>query len=431
VTLAPSTPAASTPAPAVEHPEPAPVAVLPEPLADDRELLKPEDRFILIVEDDADFRDILMQLAREKGFKCLAASDGQSALELAERYQPHAVILDIGLPLMDGWSVMERLKDNSRTRHIPVHFMSAADQVSEARRMGAIGYSLKPVSVAELSDTFRRIEHFLEAPLRNLLVLGDDTRRIGEIRELLNDEEVEACYAATPEDAMADLRRRDSDCVVVDLEHAEAVKFLEALRRVESLKQIPVILYANRPLTTEEEAALGPLEEDLTVKTVNSPERLLDETTLFLHKVEARLPESKRRMLHRVHDKESILNGKTILLVDDDSRNTFALTAALEERNLSVLTADNGREALEMIDQHPQEIDLVLMDIMMPEMDGYEAIRKIRAQPRFRQLPVIALTAKAMKSDKGRCIEAGANDYLSKPVNIDKLLSMMRVWLYR
>jgi len=418
-------------APAVSMPEPAPVAALPEPISDDRNQINPDDRFILIVEDDADFRDILIQLAREKGFKCLAAGDGQTALELAEQYQPHAVILDIGLPLMDGWSVMERLKDNPRTRHIPVHFMSANDQVSEARRMGAIGYSLKPVSVAELSDAFRRIEHFLEAPLRNLMVLGNDTKRIGEIRELLNDEEVEACYAATPEDAMADLRRRDSDCVVVDLEHPEAVKFLESLRRVENLKRIPVILYANRVLTAEEDAALGPLEEDMTVKTVSSPERLLDEATLFLHKVEARLPESKRRMLHRVHDKESILNGKTVLLVDDDSRNTFALTAALEERNLSVMTADNGREALEMIEGHAKEIDLVLMDIMMPEMDGYEAIRQIRAQPRFRQLPVIALTAKAMKSDKGRCIEAGANDYLSKPVNIDKLLSMMRVWLYR
>lgn len=408
------------------------VAPIPEVLDDDRESLEPGDRFILIVEDDGDFRDILMKLAREKGFKCLAASDGQSALRLADQYQPHAVILDIGLPLMDGWSVMERLKDNPRTRHIPVHFMSAADQVSEARRMGAIGYSLKPVSVTELADTFRRIEHFLDAPLRNLLVLGDDSQRISAIKELLgNEDEVEACYTATPEDALADLRRRDTDCVVVDLEHPQAVRFLESLRGADNLQRIPVILYADRPLSTAEEAALGPLEDELTVKTVSSPERLLDETTLFLHQVEARLPEDKRRMLHRVHDKESILNGKTVLLVDDDSRNTFALTAALEERNLSVLTADNGREALELLDRHHQEIDLVLMDIMMPEMDGYEAIRRIRAQSMFRQLPVIALTAKAMRSDKGRCIEAGANDYLSKPVNLDKLLSMMRVWLYR
>jgi signal transduction histidine kinase/CheY-like chemotaxis protein len=400
---------------------------------DDRSLLQPGDKTILIIDDDRKFSSILMELTHEKNFKCLVAEDGKTGLQLAEQYLPSAIILDIGLPQMDGWTVMERLKDSPTTRHIPVHFVSASSQKNmEAKRMGAIGYLFKPVNMAELSEAFQKIEQFIAKTMKNLLVIVDNERRQRSILDLVGSKDIQFTLSVTKEEALQQLRQAQFDCIILDIDvgNNSGLNLLEQLYQEENLSQIPVIIYAERELTTQEEVLLQQCEENLTVKTVRSPERLLDEATLFLHQLEANLPKEKRTMLRRLHDKQAILADKKVLVVDDDMRNTFALTTILEDKEMQVIIAENGQEALELLSTQ-QDIDMVLMDIMMPEMDGYETIRKIRTQQRFRKLPIIALTAKAMKGDKTKCLEAGANDYLAKPIDADKLISLMRVWLYR
>jgi CheY-like chemotaxis protein len=403
-----------------------------KPLLDDREQLQPEDKFILIVEDDRKFSQILMELAQEKGFKCIVAEDGKAGLQLATEYKPHAVMLDINLPIIDGWAVMEKLKDNPETRHIPVHFISASDQQKDARKMGAIGYLLKPVSMGELGEAFKRIEEFISDALKNLLILVDDPEQEQKIIDLVGGENINATIVKTKESAYQQLTTKKFDCVIldVDAEQGSGITLLESLQKDENLMQSPVIIYAERELKQEEEILLQQCAGNLTIKAVKSPERLLDEAVLFLHQVEDSLTQEKRKMLQLVHNKEVILAHKKVLIVDDDIRNTFALMTFLDGKNMEVSVASNGKEAMTLLEEHP-DTDIVLMDIMMPEMDGYEAIRKIRTQPRFRKLPIIALTAKAMKGDKTKCIEAGANDYIAKPVDTSKLISLMRVWLYR
>jgi signal transduction histidine kinase/DNA-binding response OmpR family regulator len=404
-----------------------------KPLEDDREQIEPGDKTILIIEDDRKFARILMELGREKHFKCLVAGDGKNGLELAEQYQPQAIILDVGLPQIDGWTVMERLKDNPHVRHIPVHFMSASDHALEAKRMGAIGYLLKPVNMAQLGNAFKKIEHFLTQTLKNLLVITDYDAHQQQILELVDSDQVQTTLATTRATAEQYLQSNSAyDCVIldVDLEQHTGLKLLEHVTKEHPLTQLPVIIYANRELTEEEETILQQIPEQLTVKAVYSPERLLEETTLFLHQVEANLTPAKRTMLQMMHDKTAILKTKKVLIVDDDMRNLFALASILENHEMEVIVAKDGKEALELLAKGPP-VDIILMDIMMPEMDGYEAMRQIRLQPQFRKLPLIALTAKAMRGDRAKCIEAGANDYLSKPVDTNKLISLMRVWLYR
>jgi signal transduction histidine kinase/CheY-like chemotaxis protein/HAMP domain-containing protein len=401
-------------------------------LTDDRQVLKPTDKSLLIVEDDRKCSKVLMEIAQDKGFKCLLAEDGQQGLQLATQYQPTAIMLDIGLPKMDGWTVMEKLKENPQTRHIPVHFLSASDQVMDAKRMGAIGYLCKPVLIEQLWEAFKKIERFVAKAVKNILVVTDNRAWQREILELVSTQEVQATLTVTQTEAFSRLHEAVYDCIILDLEIEEraGLQFLEQLHQDESLSEVPVIIYTERDLTQSEELRLRQYESNLTVKTVHSHGRLLEEATLFLHQVESRLPKEKRNMLQMVHDKEAILKNKKVLIVDDDARNTFALVTVLEDKGMEAIAGKNGLEALELLAEH-SNIDIILMDVMMPEMDGYEAIQKIRAQERFRKLPIIALTAKAMKGDKAKCIEAGANDYLSKPVDIDKLVSLMRVWLYR
>jgi signal transduction histidine kinase/CheY-like chemotaxis protein len=401
-------------------------------IADDRESLKPEDKSILIVEDERKFSHILMEIAREKHFKCILAEDGRTGLQLAEQFQPNAIILDIGLPQLDGWTVMERLKGNPDTRHIPVHFMSASDQSMDAKKMGAIGYLLKPVSMEQLGAAFQSIEQFLAQTAKNVLVVADNEPRQQNILDLVKDENIQITLAITKAFALEHLQMSSFDCVILDMdiEQKSGCQLLEQMQSQENLCEIPLIVYADRELTTSEETLLQQCADSLPVKSVRSPERLLDEATLFLHQIAANLPKEKRNMLRMVHDKAAILRKKRVLIVDDDVRNVFALATVLEDKDMEVVCAQNGYEALALLKTY-ENIALVLMDIMMPEMDGYEAMRQIRKQPRYRQLPIIALTAKAMKGDKAKCIEAGANDYLSKPVDTDKLISLMRVWLYR
>jgi CheY-like chemotaxis protein/HAMP domain-containing protein len=403
-----------------------------EHVQDDRENIASGDRTILIIEDDPKFANILLDLTRAKGFKCLVAESGEKGIHFANHYKPSAIMLDIGLPGMDGWAVMERLKDNSETRHIPVHFMSASDRTLDAMRMGAIGFLSKPVSLEELEEAFKKIEETISKTVKNLLVVEDDEIQRNSILELIGNGDVKATAVGSGEEAFKILKSNNVDCMILDLGLSDMSGFelLERIRNNTAISKLPIIIYTGKNLTREEEDKLRTYAESIIIKGVKSPERLLDETSLFLHRVEANLSEEKKKMLRMVHDKELILQDKKILLVDDDMRNVFAMASILEEYGVRVLIGKNGKEGLECLNKNP-DIDLVLMDIMMPEMDGYEAMGEIRKQQRFKKLPIIALTAKAMKGDRNKCIEAGANDYLAKPIDADKLLSLLRVWLYQ
>jgi signal transduction histidine kinase/DNA-binding response OmpR family regulator/methyl-accepting chemotaxis protein len=401
-------------------------------IADDRDNLQLGDKSILIIEDDRKFSSILMELAQNKDFKCLIAEDGLTGLQLAEQYKPNAIILDVGLPQLNGWSVMAKLKDNPDTRHIPVHFISAVDQNMEAKMMGAIGYLLKPVSVEQIGKAFKTIERFLTKTEKNLLVVVDNEYHQQKILDLVGGENIQIKTAMTSASACQYMQELTYDCIILDMdiEQGSGSKLLEQMQQKKGPCQIPIIAYADRDLTADEEALLLQCADELPIKSVHSPERLLDEATLFLHQIEANLPANKRKMLRMVHDKTAILRQKKVLIIDDDMRNTFALTTMLEDYDMEVVIGADGKEGLTTLAEN-DDVAIVLMDIMMPEMDGYEAIRKIRQQPKSRHLPIIALTAKAMKDDRAKCIEAGANDYLAKPVDTNKLLSLMRVWLHR
>ena len=402
-----------------------------EYIPDDRKEISAGDKSILIIEDDPKFARILCDLSREKGFKTIVAENGETGLHFADYYRPCAIILDIGLPGMDGWAVMSRLKENSETRHIPVHFISAFDRSHDAMKMGAIGYLTKPVSMEKLEQVYEKIEHMISNPVKKLLVVEDDKAQRMAVAELIGSKDVLVTGVSTGEEANELLTTGNFDCMILDLSLPDmsGIELLSRMKNENALLHMPVIVYTGKELTKQEKAMLDEYAERIIIKDAKSPERLLDETTLFLHSVEEKLPEEKRKMLRMIHDKESILKDKKVLLVDDDMRNVFALTNILEDKGIKVLVGKNGKESLERLNENP-DLDLVLMDIMMPEMDGYEATGKIRNQERFKKLPIIALTAKAMKGDRAKCIEAGANDYLAKPVDTDKLLSMLRVWLY-
>jgi signal transduction histidine kinase/CheY-like chemotaxis protein/HAMP domain-containing protein len=399
---------------------------------DDRDHLTSEDKSLLIIEDDPKFSSIIADLARQKGFKCLIAENGRTGLQLAEECQPHIIILDVGLPQLDGWTVMEKLKDNPDTRHIPVHFISASEPSLDATKMGAIGYLHKPVNMAQLGEAFKKIEQFITKTMKNVLVVVDNEMHQQQIQHLVSSENVQITLTATKAAALQHLQEASFDCIILDMdiEQRSGTGLLEQMQNQQDFCQTPLIIYTERELTSSEEALLLRCADKLPLKSVRSPERLLDEVTLFLHQLEANLPVEKRNMLKMVHDKAAILKHKKVLIVDDDVRNVFALATVLEDKDMEVVCGKNGKEALALLKKH-EEIAIVLMDIMMPEMDGYEAIQAIRKQPSYRKLPIIALTAKAMKGDKAKCIEAGANDYLSKPVDTEKLISLMRVWLYR
>lgn len=401
-------------------------------IKDDRKSVEPYDKTLLIIEDDVKFAKILVDLAHERGFKCLVAENGETGLHMADYYMPSAIILDVSLPGLNGWIVMERLKDNSNTRHIPVHFISAMDKPIDAMRMGAVGYLTKPVDIEMLDNAFKRIDNLIANTVKNLLVVEDDETMRKSIFELMGNGDIKITSASSGKEAYDLLKSSRFDCMILDIGLPDMSGFdlLEMIKDDSSIYYIPIIIYTGRELSSQEEIRLKKYAETIIIKGARSTERLLDETALFLHRVEKNLPEEKQKMIRMVHDRETILKDNKILLVDDDMRNVFALTNVLEENGMEVMIAKNGRECLECLNKNP-DINLVLMDIMMPEMDGYEAMKGIRKQERFKNLPIIALTAKAMKGDKNVCIEAGANDYLAKPVDIDKLVSLLRVWLYK
>ncbi|HET6701810.1 MAG TPA: response regulator, partial [Gemmatimonadaceae bacterium] len=424
---------------AVEEPPPVPErraerrpSADASPVADDRAEIQPGDRSVLIVENDPNFARILLNMAREKDFKGIIAFDGEAAIDLAHAYHPDAVTLDIDLPGMDGWAVLDRLKHHPDTRHIPVHVISGIAKRQRGLKAGAIAYLEKPVSKEALDDAFGRIQNFLEERVRRLLVVEDDETQRNAIIELVGAEDVTITAVAAAEDALRELASTHYDCMVLDLGLADMSGFdlLERVKSDTAMSTIPIIIYTGKELSPAEETRLRKYAETIIVKDVKSPERLLDETALFLHRVEAKLPDQKRRMLEQLHTADSIFAGKKVLIVDDDVRNIFSLTSMLEDHGMQATFVENGKDAIATLRADPS-IDLVLMDIMMPGMDGYETTQAIRQDPQFKSLPIIALTAKAMKGDREKTIAAGASDYITKPVDPEQLLSLMRVWLYR
>ncbi len=399
---------------------------------DDRRNIDPADRVILVVEDDVRFANILVDFAREKGFKVIVAESARQALAMATHFIPVAITLDLRLVDEDGWVVLDRLKHDKRTRHIPVHVISVDPARGRGLRLGAVSYLQKPVSKDAIQAVLQQTVDFLDRPVKNLLVVEDDPTQRSTIRELIGNGDVKTTTVGTAAEALAELERQRYDCIVLDLMLPDkpGAELIREINRRLGLQAPPVIVYTGKDLSPAEETELRSLSESIIVKDARSPERLLDETALFLHRVENRLPESKRRMLEQVRRQDSVLTGRRVLVVDDDARNIFALTAALETYGMTVRFAESGKAAIETLNTDPH-CDVVLMDVMMPEMDGYEAIRRLRRDNRFARLPIISLTAKAMKGDRERCIEAGASDYITKPVDTEKLLSLLRVWLYR
>ena len=399
---------------------------------DDRSSVEPGDRVVLIVENDVAFARILLDMAREKGFKALVALDGETGLDLVQEYGPDAVTLDIDLPGIDGWTVLDRLKHSPDTRHIPVHIVSGVGKRQRGLRQGALSYLEKPVSKDALDSAFERIQSFLSDGVKRLLVVEDDETQRNSIIELVGDDDVEITAVGTAEEALRELSEKHYDCMVLDLglQGMDGFKLLEQVKGFEGVQDLPIIIYTGKELSREEETQLRRYAETIIVKDVKSPERLLDETALFLHRIEAKLPDQKRRMLERLHSTDSLFAGKKVMIVDDDMRNIFSLTSVLESQGMAVVFAENGKDALEVLAAQP-DVDIVLMDVMMPEMDGYETTKAIRDMPEHAELPIISLTAKAMKGDREKSIASGASDYITKPVDTDQLLSLMRVWLYR
>jgi CheY-like chemotaxis protein/signal transduction histidine kinase len=408
----------------VEHPV--------EKIPDDRENLKPDDAILLIVEDDPHYARVLCDLSRDKGFKVLVALRGAEALALAREFRPTAVSLDVFLPDMLGWTVLNHLKQDPATRHIPVQMLTLDEDRHHGLARGAFAFVTKPTTPEGLQTALTRIKEYAAPRRKRLLVVEDNPAEQLSIKELLGYDDIDVTVASSGEEAIRAVTEQSFDCVVLDLRLPDISGFevLERFRDTPALGDLPVVVFTGKELSPEEDARLHALARSVVVKGVESPERLLDETALFLHRVVADLPQEKQKMLDRLHHSDDALVGKKVMVVDDDVRNIFALSSVLERRGMDVITAGTGREAIAKLES-TTDVAIVLMDIMMPEMDGYETMRVIRQNASLQRLPIIALTAKAMKGDREKCLEAGASEYLAKPVNTEQLLSSLRMWLHR
>ncbi len=429
---APPAPAPANASAAVQAPaRPLPPST-PSLVEDDRNAIVPGDRVALVVEDDPVFARILVELAREHGFKVVVSLSGTSVPALARELRPDAITLDIHLADLSGWHLLDRLKHDPATRHIPVHVITIDDERDRALRQGAIGAMVKPASREALSEAFVELIRFNERKSRRLLVVEDNPVERDAIVSTIGNGDVVTTAVGDAAEALKALGEHDYDCIVLDLglPGRSGQQLLDELHAHPSWREIPVIIYTARDLSRQQEAQLRRSAKTIVLKTAASLDRLLDETALFLHRVHSNLPEAKRQRIERIHQSDTALSGKTVLVVDDDVRNIFALTSLLERYRMIVVTAENGREALTTLAATPATA-LVIMDLMMPEMDGFAAMRAIRADGVHQELPIIALTAKAMQGDREQCLEAGASDYITKPVDSDQLLSMLRVWLYR
>ena len=410
---------------------PAAPARAPVPtFADDREKLPSTKRCILVIEDEVAFAKILFDLAHELGYHCLVAHAADDGFNLAAQFTPDAILLDMRLPDHSGLTVLQRLKELAPTRHIPVHVISVEDRQEAAMHMGAVGYAVKPTTREELKDVFAKLESKLTQKVKRILLVEDDALQRDSIARLIGDDDIEITAVGFAQDALDLLRDNIYDCMIIDLKLPDMLgnDLLKRMSTDEICSFPPVIVYTGRNLTRDEETELLKYSRSIIIKGARSPERLLDEVTLFLHKVESQLSNERQKMLKTARSRDKVFEGRRILVVDDDVRNIFALTSALEHKGAVIEVARNGIEAISKLNEI-EDIDLVLMDVMMPEMDGYEATIEIRKDPRWRKLPIIAVTAKAMKDDQERCLQAGSNDYLAKPIDLDRLFSLIRVWL--
>ncbi|OQY45738.1 MAG: hypothetical protein B6242_09505 [Anaerolineaceae bacterium 4572_78] len=387
---------------------------------------------LLIIEDDKKFAKIVQNMAKKKGFRCIVSRDGRQGLDMALHHIPSAILLDLKLPNMSGWDILNVLKANTDTRHIPIHIMSVEDETMGAYQQGAVGYLTKPVSSDDLENVFQRIEQFVHHGIKRILLVEDDMVLRQSIRQLLHDNDIKIIETDMGKTALDWLRKEAFDCMILDLNLSDITGFdvLNVIRQDNTINKCPIIVYTGKELSQDESNLLRQYTDSIIIKGVKSPERLLDETALFLHRVVADMPQEKQATIKQLYDKEKALAGKKILIVDDDMRNAFALSKLLSDKGMEITLAGNGKHALKQLEQE-SDIDIILMDVMMPVMDGYETIKQIRQQTRFKYIPIIALTAKAMKGDREKCIQAGANDYLSKPIDNERLFSMLRVWMYR
>ncbi len=402
-------------------------------IPDDRRELVTGDKSVLMIDDDPVFLKILSELAHEKGFKALTAGNGHTGLHMADYYRPSAIILDIKMPEMNGFDVMKRLKENPRTRYIPVHFVSGVDRTEEVLKSGAIGLLMKPVSTEDIELCFEKFEKLIETSIKSVLIVEDNTRQQESLMALLEEKDVTSTAIKTGEKAIEILKKDKFDCLILDLGLAGKMtgfELADMIKNDDTIPHVPIIIYTGKDLSSEEEIMLKKRSDCIIIKGVHSPDRLKDEVNLFLHKVEDELPMQHKKALKAIYSKDESLSGKKVLIVDDDMRNVFALSSAIQDQGMSVIVGKNGREGIDQLVADP-DVNIVLMDIMMPELDGYEAMKEIRLKDKFKDLPIIALTAKAMKGEKERCVEAGASDYLSKPVDTERLLSLMRVWVHQ
>ena len=405
--------------------------MLADEIPDDRQEIRPGDRVLVIVEDDPKFASILLDLARERQFKGIVSTTGGDAVALARRFKPEAIMLDLRLPDTDGWRLLDVLKRNPDTRHIPVNIVSADDNCVFGSTLGAFAVLSKPTSRETLFQLLEQTENFLSRRVKRLLVIEDEEVHRARITNMIGNGDVETVCVATAKAALATLQAQSFDCIILDLSLPD-MSGVELIREIrgQPRKQMPIIACSDKELRASEEAQLRRLVESVITKGPDTLAQLLDESALFLHRQIAGLPPDKQSLLAKVRQREPILAGRRVLIVDDDIRNIFSLASVLEQHQIEVLHAENGRDGIEILEK-TSDIDLVLMDVMMPDMDGYETMRSIRARDHFRTLPIIAITAKAMKGDREKCIEAGASDYAAKPVDIDQLVSVMRVWLRR
>jgi CheY-like chemotaxis protein len=399
---------------------------------DDRETLEQARPTLLIVEDDSRYATVLRDLAHVHGFQVIVAQHGADAVRLAQQYSPSAISLDVFLPDMLGWAVLARLKHNMSTRHIPVQIVTIDEERHSSLERGAFGFLAKPATTESIGDALERIRVYTLARTKRLLVVEDDSRERMSIQELISGEDVEIDTAETGAEALQKLAEAEYDCIVLDLRLPDMSGFelLERIQIGQRQDNVPIIVFTGRELSSDEDRQLRRAAKSVIVKGVESPERLLDETALFLHRNVANMPATQQTIVRRLHESDDVLRHKRVLVVDDDVRNIFAMSSILERHGMEVITAGTGQEAVEKV-AADQDIDLVMMDIMMPGMDGYDTMRAIRARPESRNLPIVALTAKAMKGDREKCLEAGASDYLAKPVVTDQLLGVLRQWLHR
>jgi CheY-like chemotaxis protein len=415
-----------------QPPERFTVDLIPKEIDDDRADILPDDKVILIIEDDTSFAKTLLDFTHKRGYKGIVAVRGDAGIELANHYKPLAILLDIQLPIKDGWQVMEELKSNPATRPIPVHIMSSLEVKKESLLKGAVDFINKPVALEHMKQIFQKLEDALSRHPKKVLIVEENLQHAKALSYFLSNYSINTEIANNVDQSIDSLHKKEIDCVILDMgiPDKNAYETLETIKKSEGLENLPIIIFTGKFLSKGEEGRIKQYADSIVVKTAHSYQRILDEAALFLHLVEEKQGSSRKKAnSEKLGGLYEVLTNKTVLIADDDVRNIFSLTKALEQHKMKVLAATDGREALQMLKESP-DVDVVLMDMMMPEMDGYESTKEIRKIPAFKQLPILAVTAKAMMGDREKCIAAGASDYISKPVDNDQLISLLRVWLY-